>query len=78
MKILIKIHRSPEQCYLVEISNVTVLNRIQKLINKGKHSNAIVAAFLNSESLQEINVQNLSDIGADLILTEKHLHYDLL
>lgn len=78
MKVLIKIRQSSEQCYLVELIDKALIRRIKDLVNKGRHSNAIVAALLSGESLCEVSEDELPNIDADLILTEKHIYLNLL
>lgn len=78
MKVLVKIRNSPEQRYLVEAIDKTLIKRIKSLVNKGKYSNAIVAALLSGESFREVSEDELPNIDADLILTQKHVYLNLL
>ena len=78
MKVLIKIQQNPEQRYLVELIDKALIRRVRDLVDKGRHSSAIVAAILNGESLCEVSEDELPSINADLILTEKHIYLNLL
>ena len=78
MKILIKLRHSPERRYLVRLEDKSVIERVMDLVNKGKRSNAIVAAFLNSEVMREVGADEIADTETDLIITEKNVWYNIV
>ena len=78
MKILIKLRHSPERRYFVRLKDKSVIKRVMDLVNDGKRSNAIVAAFLNSEVIREVGADEIADTETDLIITEKNVWYNIV
>jgi len=77
MKVLIKIKRSPEQLFLVDLNDKSLIDEITKLINRKKHSKAIVEALSRGSFKRELRHEELGSTGANLILTEKNARWDL-
>lgn len=77
MEVLVKIHRSPEQRFLVNLPDKKLIKKIQDLIKKNKRSKAIVTVLSKGEFISEISEQNLPHVNADLILTEGYVSRDL-
>lgn len=77
MKVLIKIRNSPEQLFLVNLKEKSLIDEVKKLINKNKHSKAIVTALSKGRFEKELRHEELPDTSAELILTEKNASWDL-
>ncbi|MFC1480042.1 hypothetical protein ACFL5Y_01185 [Candidatus Omnitrophota bacterium] len=78
MKILIRIHNSPEQRFLVSLTSQNLIDEVSKLVNKGKYSKAVVTTLSKGKFIKELAENELPRIDSDLILTEKNAHWDLL
>ena len=76
MKILIKIHHSPVQRVLVELSDKCLIDEIRELINRGSRAKAIKTALAKGNIIRKVPASEIGNIEADLILTEKTAHYD--
>lgn len=77
MKVLIKIRRSPEQLFLVDLADKSLINEVKKLIGRKKHSKAIVTALSKGRFERELTHDELPTEGADLILTEHNACWDV-
>jgi len=77
MKVLIKIRNSPEQLFLVSLMDKSLIDEVKKLINKNKHSKAIVTVLSKGKFERELRHDELPTESAELILTEKNASWDL-
>ena len=77
IRILIRIKQSPEQRFLVELFEKTVIQEIKDLVYRGNHSKAIVKAMLNSNHLREVDERELPNIQVNLVLTQEHSYFDI-
>ena len=77
MKVLVKIYRSPEHRFLVNVSDQNLIRDINSLISRGKYARALVTVLSKGEVLKEISERELPEIKADLVLTEKSMYRDL-
>ena len=76
MRILIKLYNmSEEEWYLVSFYNSKAIKEIEKHINKNKYKKAIMFAILRGDLLQQIPINQVFDIEADLILTMKNARF---
>lgn len=78
MKVLIIIRKSPVQRYLVHLFTNTLIEEIRNLIGERKYSDAAVAAFKNGVIEREIFENELPNVRADLIITDKAACWDLV
>ena len=77
MKVLIKIKRSSEQLFLVDLADKSLIDEVKKLIGRKKHSKAIVTALSKGRFEREISHDELPAESADLILTEHNACWDI-
>lgn len=78
MKVLIKIHHSPEQRFLVELSGKKLIKEVQNLAGKGNYSKAIVTALSKGKFHGELTEEEAGNIAVSLILTSENARYDLV
>jgi len=78
MKILIKIKQSPEQCFLIELSDKVLIVEVRKLLQQNKRSKAIVTALSKGKFIRGISKESLPKTSADIVLTEQNSHFDLI
>lgn len=78
MKILLKVQKSPAQFFLVGLSNKKMIARIKGLVKQGKYSKAMLTVLAEGDSFQKITEQNIPQIHADIILTNKNAHWNLI
>jgi len=77
MKVLIKIKRSPEQLFLVNLVNKKITEEVKRLISKRNHSQAITVALTKGNFEGELDQCELQGLDADLILTEDGARWTL-
>lgn len=78
MKILIKIHRSPAQLFLIDLVEKRAIKTTMNLINKRAFSRAIMTAFSQSSSTKTLTRDSLPHVNADIVLTEKNIYFNLI
>ena len=78
MKVLIVIRRSPAQRFLVKLHTDKLVREMATLINKGRHSKAIVMALSKGSFERQITDEDISNVKADVILTEHNASWDLM
>jgi len=78
MKILIKIKKSPEQRFLVNIVDKKRIKEIHRLISRGSRSKAIAITLAEGTFIKEVGEQELIHTNAELILTEEYISRDLI
>jgi len=78
MKVIIKIKRSPEQYFLVSLVEEGLANEVKNLIERHKHSKAVVTALSKGRFEKELAHDELLSADADLILTEYNAMWDLV
>ena len=77
MKVLIIVAKDPAQRFLVKLHTEKLIREISKLINKGKHSQAMVSALSKGRFESEVAYYEVPNVSADLILTEDSAMWDL-
>jgi len=77
MEVLVRIHRSPERRFLINVSDKKLIKEIRNLLKKNKRSKAIVAALAKGRSIVEVSAEDLPNVKADLIITEEYVSRDL-
>jgi hypothetical protein len=78
MKILARVSEDPPRYILIAIEGDTLKNSIRCLIRKGSYSRAILAALKKGDTIREVMQGDLAGEEADLILTAKRAHWDLM
>ena len=78
MKVLVIIKRSPAQRYLVYLSTQGLIHEVRNLINNKRHSQAIVTILSKGILERNISKEELPIIKADLMLSERNAHWDLM
>lgn len=77
MVILIKVQQSPERCFLVRLPEPELVEEVEGLIRKSRHSKAIVTALSKGKFLGEVSEDEIHQVEANMILTEENVHTDL-
>lgn len=77
MKVLIVISRSPTQRYLVELHTTRLVREVARLMGQRKNSEAIVTTLAKGRFEREVADCEVSNVRADLILTEENARWDL-
>ena len=77
MVILIRLQQSPERCFLVRLPEPELVEEVEGLIRKRRHSKAIMTALSKGKFLGEISPDEIHLADANMILTEKNVHKDL-
>ena len=77
MKILIKIHRSPEQLFLVDLKGKNLIRDVAKMIARGRHSQAIVTALSKGKFERQIKHHEIPNEKVDVILSKERASWDL-
>jgi len=78
MKVLVKIHRSPEHRFLVDLRTKKLIKEVNILINRGRHSKALVTVLSKGKLLKVLPESDLTELKADLILSETYAYRCLL
>ena len=78
MLILIKIQNNPEQRFLVKLHKPELVDEVQDLIRVNKYSKAVVTALSKGKFLREVALDEVAFVEANMILTEKNVHKDLM
>ena len=77
MKILVRLHRSPVQLFLVNLVDKKIAEEIRTLIDKSNHSQAMAVALTKGSFERELDHCELQGLNADLILTENDARWDV-
>ena len=77
MKVLVRLHRSPVQLFLVNLVDKKVTEEVKRLINKRNHSQAMAVALTKGNFEGELDHCELQGLNADLILTEDGARWDI-
>ena len=78
MKILVVIRRSPARQFLVELHTDKLVREVAALIDKRRHSKAIVTALSKGRFERQVADEELPGVKADIILTEHNVSWDLI
>ena len=78
MLILIKIQKNPEKRFLVKLQEPELVDEVKDLIRGSKYSKAVVTALSKGKFLREVAQDEVHFAEANMILTEKNAHYDLM
>jgi len=77
MKILIVVEHSPKQRFLVDLHTKELAKEVKSLIDRKRRSQAIVTALSKGIFEREVADNELPLIGADLILSENNVSWDI-
>ena len=77
MKVLIILGGGPVQRYLVDLCKQAVVKEVKKLISTNKYSEAAAVAFRRGDLARAVTEDEMSDLGADLILSKDAASWDL-
>lgn len=78
MRVLIVTAKKPRQRFLVKLHTDELINEVKSLINKRKHSQAMVYALSNGKVEKHLTQHEIYHTGAELILTEDAARWDLI
>lgn len=77
MRVLVTIRNSPAQVYMVKLLTRSLVNEVRELINKRKHSQAVVTVMTKGSFEREVDEREISIVKADLILSKSNAMWDL-
>ena len=77
MKVLIYCAKIPTRRYLINLLSNSLITEVTNLVNNKQHSQAVVTAFSKGSFEGEVSDEDLSNIDADLILSETNARWDL-
>lgn len=77
MRILITPKKSPSRKYLIHLFTKELINEVSGLIQRKMHSKAIELALSKGVFEREVPREEISNIKADLILSENNASWDL-
>ena len=77
MKMLIVVEHSPKQRFLVSLHTKELAKEVKRLIDRKRHSQAIVTALSKGRFEREVEYSELPTIEADLILSENNVSWDI-
>ena len=78
MMVLIVIEHSPKQRFLVKLHTEALIREVTKLIERRRHSQAMVTALSKGRFAKEIDQNELPNVKADLILSKDSVSWDLM
>ena len=78
MKILIKISQSPEQRFLIELTNKRHLKEVRSFLKRGNHSKAMATVLSKGKFLEEVSEEYLLRSSSDIIITKDSARYNLI
>ena len=78
MKILIVTAKKPKKRFLVKLHTAEHVDEVKNLINKGKHSQAIVFAMSKGKIDKYLACHEVYKTQAELMLTEEAARWDLV
>ena len=77
MKILIVVEHSPKQRFLVNLHTKELAKEVKRLIDRKRHSQAVVTALSKGRFERKVEYRELPAIKADLILSENNVNWDI-
>lgn len=78
MRVLVKIYRSPEHKFLINVKSQKLIREVNRLIERGRHSKALVTVLSKGKVLKVIRETDSPDLKVDLILTENCAYRSLI
>lgn len=78
MRVLIILNKGPSERCLVHLHNEALVAEIRSLVNNGKYARAIMTALAKGRFEREIMHDEVSNLDAGLILSEKSASWDLM
>jgi len=78
MKVLIVIDHSPKQRFLVKLHTEALIREVIDLIERRRHSQAMVTALSKGRFEKEVDQHELPNVKADLILSKDNASWDLM
>lgn len=78
MIVLVVLQSSPVQRYIARLLNDELVREVRDLVSSKKHSEAITAVLTKGRIKRVISKDEIHDIKADLILSEKNARWDLV
>ena len=77
MKVLVTIKRSPTQTYLMELASSELVGEVKGLINRKKHSRAVMTVLAKGKLKRNVLKEDLYAVEADLMLSEHNARWDI-
>lgn len=77
MRVLVTIRNSPVQVFLVSLLTAALVHEVRELINRRKHSQALVAVMTRGAFEREVSEREMGAVKADLILSKNNAMWDL-
>lgn len=77
MKVLVVVKAFPPLKYLVHLPTKESISEVRSLINRNQHSKAVTTVFTRGVFEREVADHELSDVGAELILSDCNARWDL-
>ncbi len=77
MRVLVTIRNSPAQVYMVRLLTRSLVDEVRELINRRKHSQAVVAVMTKGSFEREVEEREMPVVKADLILSSSNAMWDL-
>lgn len=78
MRVLVKIHRSPEHKFLINVKSQKLIREVNRLIERGRHSKALVTVLSKGKVLKVLRETDSLGLKVDLILTENCAYRSLI
>lgn len=78
MKVLVVIEREGIYRLLVKLPTQKLVEEVLGLVNKRRHSQAMISALTKGRFEKEVGRHELAGLKADLILSENSVSWDLI
>jgi hypothetical protein len=78
MKTLIIIKKEPKMRFIVDLHTKELIREVKILIERKRHSEAIIKALSKGRLQKEVQHEELSTVKADLIISQDAVRWDLV
>ena len=77
MRVLVTMRNGPPHVYLVKLHGQNVIDEVMSLIDRQKHSQAIVTAMTKGSVERVVYGDEMKSLRADLVLSRNNALWDL-
>ncbi|MDD5423637.1 MAG: hypothetical protein PHT32_09535 [Candidatus Omnitrophica bacterium] len=78
MKILLRVKDSPEQVFLMELIDKTLIQEVKRLIGRKRHCHAMHTILAHARFEREMANHEIPDVKAELFLSKERALWDLM
>jgi len=76
--VLVTVRNNPVQRYVAKIFSAELISEVKKLVGSKKNARAITEVLAKGKIEKNVSKQDILDVRADLILSERSARWDLI